>query len=200
MTFGSLLLGGFHGLPAFLLADPQPLFPAAPGDCGGLLGAALALRLRQVPHPQRDRTLRAAQLHLDLVVRPALEPELPGLLAEVVLRVRALRPLRRRLSPARRSATALSRRPSKSAYLPGACVIDIPSGRNGGLRGRTVSDSAVRGISGRIAAERSRSVVWASQGNAPENRLRAPVGWRHDRDGGRPFDGPGRAMVVGQTA
>src|SRR5690606_36497083 len=68
--------------------------PALPGRESCLLGRIAPLRLRQIPHPQRDRYLGAAELHLDAVVGPALEAELAGPCAEVVLRVRAFGPFR----------------------------------------------------------------------------------------------------------
>lgn len=84
---------------ALLFPQTQCGFPAALGDRRCLLPRPLpTLRLRQIPYPQRDRTLGAPQLHLDLVVRPALEPQFPRPVPQVVLRVRALRPFRRRLA------------------------------------------------------------------------------------------------------
>lgn len=93
------LCGGrrFGLLPLRVPHSPFVL-PALPSRKLRLLRRIAPLRHRQIPHPQRDRTLRAPQLHLDPVVRPALASEIPGLLLQVVLRVRALRPGRGRFS------------------------------------------------------------------------------------------------------
>src|SRR5690606_17387033 len=75
--------------PPLLVAHALLRLPAPARDGRRFRAGALAFRLRQVAHPQRHRTLRAAQLDLDPVVRPALQAQLPCPGPQIVLRAGA---------------------------------------------------------------------------------------------------------------
>ena len=85
-------LGGLLGLLACGVAHGELVLPALAAGRSGLLRRGAAFGLREVADPEGDRALRAAQFELDLVVGEALEAQLAGSVAEVVLGVGAVRP------------------------------------------------------------------------------------------------------------